>query len=129
MAIGAHGRRHVPLARIADPAADLTSAAELLEGWLEAPVPTMSFPHGSYDERAAAAALARYRWVFTSDPVLNPIDHGVPRLLGRIGFDPAAITDRAGRFRPDLLALTLMRRPHRLLDGRGPRRRGDLAGA
>jgi hypothetical protein len=54
--------------------------------------------------------------MFTSDPVLTPFGAGgLPTLLGRIGFTTATVTDESGQFRPELLALWLFRRPHRVL--------------
>jgi peptidoglycan/xylan/chitin deacetylase (PgdA/CDA1 family) len=131
IAIGAHGSRHRPLARVADAADDLRRAQAELSRRLAAPVPTMSFPHGSYTRATVDAAhAAGFRTLFTSDPVLNPVPAGaaVPAILGRIGFDPAVIVDRRGRFRPELLALWLWRRPHETLTGE-PRRRAAAAAA
>jgi peptidoglycan/xylan/chitin deacetylase (PgdA/CDA1 family) len=129
IAIGAHGARHRPLARVRDAAVDVARAQAELTRRLGAPVPTMSFPHGSYDRTVVEAARAAgFGTLFTSDPVLNPVPAGapVPTLLGRIGFDPSSIVDRHGRFRPELLALQLWRRPHVRLTGE-PRRRPAAA--
>ena len=120
IAIGGHGARHRPLARVRDAADDLARSQRALAERLGGPVPTMSFPHGSYDRGVVdAARAAGYRLLFTSDPVLNVLRDGeaAPPVLGRIGFDPVVITDREGRFRPELLALWLWRRPHAALTG------------
>jgi peptidoglycan/xylan/chitin deacetylase (PgdA/CDA1 family) len=129
IAVGAHGARHVPLARVPDAAGELSRARTDLARRLGTPVPTMSFPHGSYTRATVdAARAAGFEALFTSDPVLNPLpDRGpAPRLLGRIGFDPIMIVDRRGGFRPELLADRLWRRPHETLTGE-PRRRGAAA--
>ena len=74
------------------------------------PPVTMSFPHGRYDAAIAARARAAgYELVFTSDPVLNPIDPRPGGLLGRVGFEQSGIVDRSGAFRADRLALLLFR--------------------
>jgi peptidoglycan/xylan/chitin deacetylase (PgdA/CDA1 family) len=123
IAIGGHGAKHRPLARVVDAAEDLRRSQAELSRRLGAPVPTMSFPHGSYDRATVdAARAAGFRALFTSDPILNPVPRGaeVPALLGRIGFDPAGITDRRGRFRPELLANKLWRAPVTTLTPREP---------
>jgi peptidoglycan/xylan/chitin deacetylase (PgdA/CDA1 family) len=115
IAVGGHGARHRPLARVDDAAADLRRSRIELGRRLGAPIDTMSFPHGSYSADVVRHAHdAGFRVLFTSDPVLNPVPEGarIPRMLGRIGFDPIVITDPDGSFRPDLLALWLWRRRH-----------------
>lgn len=124
VAIGGHGASHAPMTRLADPAADLRRSHAELAARLGAPVPTMSFPHGAYRRDVVdAARAAGYRVVFTSDPVLNPLPDGgpMPTLLGRVAFDPAAIVDHSGAFRPELLAFHLWRKGHHALTGE-PRR-------
>lgn len=125
VAVGAHGARHRPLARVADASQDLQRARVDLATRLGEPPPTMSFPHGSYDRAVVDhARTAGYRLIFTSDGVLNPLERGsaVPDVLGRVGLEEAAITDGAGRFRPELLALRLFRRPRQRLSGERPPR-------
>ena len=76
----------------------------------------MSFPHGRYTPTIAACAQeAGYELIFTSDPTINPVKGKPDWLLGRIGFEQSGIVDRAGRFRADLLALLLFRKPRRQL--------------
>lgn len=115
-AIGSHGRTHTPLPRSADPAAELADSRAALGERLGAPPATISFPHGRYDDHIVRLARhAGYELMFTSDPVLNPVAHGVPPLLGRIGFTTETITDEHGNFSPELLALKLFRGPQREL--------------
>lgn len=118
MAIGLHGKTHTPMTSAPDLDQELSGArtamAERLPGQ-DAPA-TMSFPHGRFDASIAERARqAGYELVFTSVPVVNPIGGGVGWLLGRLGFENDTVADRQGRFRPDLLALYLFRRPGRLL--------------
>jgi peptidoglycan/xylan/chitin deacetylase (PgdA/CDA1 family) len=118
VAIGLHGKTHTPMTQAADLDAELAGArAEMAARLAHGPAPaTMSFPHGRYDEGIAAQARhAGYEVVFTSVPVVNPTGAAMGWLLGRLGFETAAVTDTSGRFRPELLALYLFRRPHRLL--------------
>jgi hypothetical protein len=49
--------------------------------------------------------------LFTSVPALNDARAAPGWLLGRLGFEAAAVADASGRFRPDRLALYLFRRP------------------
>jgi peptidoglycan/xylan/chitin deacetylase (PgdA/CDA1 family) len=112
IAIGLHGKTHTPMTRASDLDAELGGARAAVAGHLAGGQPpvTMSFPHGRYDAAIAARARAAgYELVFTSDPVLNPIDPRPGGLLGRVGFEQSGIVDRSGAFRPDRLALLLFR--------------------
>ena len=118
IAIGLHGKTHTPMTAAPDLDAELGGArAEMAARMPYRPAPvTMSFPHGRFDSGIAERARsAGYELVFTSVPVVNSTDSRVGWLLGRLGFETDAVADRAGRFRPDLLALYLFRRPRQLL--------------
>lgn len=117
VAIGVHGKTHTPMPRAEDLDAELATARHIVGEHLAAPPPpTLSYPHGRYDdtvlERTRAAG---YELVFTSDPVMNTIDGRPSWLLGRLGFEQSGIVDHDGRFRPDWLALYLFRAPARRL--------------
>ena len=116
VAIGVHGKTHVPMTKAEDLDAELATARQIVGGHLGAPTTTMSYPHGRYDrevlERTQAAG---YELAFTSDPVMNEVDARPSWLLGRLGFEQSGIVDRLGRFRPDWLALYLFRAPRRRL--------------
>lgn len=118
MHVGLHGKTHTPMTSAADLDQELGGArAEMAARmpYCEAPQ-TLSFPHGRFDAAIAERAReAGYELVFTSVPVVNPIGNGVGWLLGRLGFENDTVADRQGRFRPDLLALYLFRRPGRML--------------
>jgi peptidoglycan/xylan/chitin deacetylase (PgdA/CDA1 family) len=123
MAVGGHGASHDSLALLPDAAADLRRAQAELSKRMAAPVRTMAFPHGSYDRRTVAAAHAEgYEFVFTTDRVLNPIpsEGRLPPVLGRIPLDEQRMTDKSGRFRPEVLASWLWRSPIASLDGERP---------
>ena len=117
VALGLHGKSHVPMREASDPNAELAGARQAFDDALTgagrpAPSATMSFPHGSYNaDIAEQARKAGYQLAFTSVPGLNAIDPSPSWLLARTGFETATVTDRRGRFRPDLLALYLFRRP------------------
>ena len=118
VAVGLHGNTHEPLPLVDDLDAELGGARAQVAARLPAGTTpsTMSFPHGRYDmDIARRAQSAGYELVFTSVPVLNPARPGPGWLLGRLGFETAAVADADGRFRPDRLALYLFRRPQRLL--------------
>jgi peptidoglycan/xylan/chitin deacetylase (PgdA/CDA1 family) len=119
VALGGHGACHAPMARLADPAADLRLAQQQLQEATGQPATAMSFPHGSYTTAITAAAReAGYRVLFTGDPVLNQIgDHGVAPTLGRIELPTEAVSDASGAFRPELLALRLFRGRHAQVSG------------
>jgi hypothetical protein len=136
--IGAHGQTHWPLARVRDPAAELAESRRVLGEKLGSEAPdTMAFPHGSYTSAVVdQARAAGYRYVFTSDHVLNPLDArgGFPMVLGRTYFQASDITDHAGRFRPERLAVRMFRAPHARLSvlrapGRPARAPAPLANA
>jgi peptidoglycan/xylan/chitin deacetylase (PgdA/CDA1 family) len=114
IAVGLHGKTHTPMTRAKDLDAELGGARAEVAAHLDggrAPV-TMSFPHGRYDAAIAQRAHdAGYELVFTSDPILNPVDPQPGWLLGRVGFEQSGIVDAQGRFRADLLALLLFRKP------------------
>jgi len=116
MAIGLHGKTHIPMTRAADLDAELAGARREMSARMPhcTPPQTMSFPHGRYDAPIAAQARqAGYELVFTSVPTINPVSASVDWLLGRLGFETDAVADAQGRFRPEWLALYLFRRPHR----------------
>lgn len=118
IAIGLHGKTHTPMTSAPDLDAELGGArAEMAARMPHRPAPvTMSFPHGRFDAGIAERARsAGYELVFTSVPVVNSTESKVGWLLGRLGFETGAVADGSGRFRPDLLALYLFRRPRRLL--------------
>jgi peptidoglycan/xylan/chitin deacetylase (PgdA/CDA1 family) len=119
VAIGVHGKTHAPLTRATALDAELAGAREQVGAALAAPAPTtMSYPHGRYDAAIAERTFASgYALAFTSVPGLNPVLPKPGRLLARLGFEQAGIADRAGRFRPDWLALLLFRGAHVRLDG------------
>lgn len=114
VAIGAHGKSHTPLTRAADLDAELGGARAAIAACTgSAPPVTMSFPHGAHTpELVDRARAAGYELLFTSVPDLPPAGGGGSVALGRVGFTGATITDRHGRFAPELLALHLFRRPH-----------------
>lgn len=119
MALGLHGKTHVPMTRAADLDAELAGARATLGLQLQRPAESlvsMSFPHGAHDAIIAGKARdAGYELVFTSVPVLNPVDDRLGWLLGRTGYETDTVVDEKGNFRPDLLALYLFRKPARVL--------------
>lgn len=118
VAIGLHGKTHLPMTAAPDLDAELAGARAAMAARLPQrdPPATMSFPHGRFDATIAQRARdAGYELVFTSVPVVNPTAGSVGWLLGRLGFENATVSDARGRFRPDLLALYLFRRPGRVL--------------
>ena len=119
IALGLHGKTHVPMTRAPDIDAELSGARAGLARQLGQAAPnaeSMSFPHGAFTPPIAERAHgAGYELVFTSVPVLNPSHAGVGWLLGRTGFETDTVVDRHGRFRPDLLAIYLFRRESRRL--------------
>jgi hypothetical protein len=124
MALGLHGKTHVPMTRAEDLDAELQGARASLAASLQAgaagdsetPARTMSFPHGAFDmDIAQRARQAGYELLFTSVPVLNPTRQGPGWLLGRTGFETDTVVDRHRRFRGDWLAWYLFRRPTRSL--------------
>lgn len=117
IAIGVHGKTHVPMTRADNLDAELATARRIVGEHLAAPAPpTMSYPHGRYDDAVLARTQAAgYQLAFTSDPVMNAIDDRPSWLLGRLGFEQSGIVDHNGRFRPDWLALYLFRAPRKRL--------------
>ncbi|HEX5664580.1 MAG TPA: polysaccharide deacetylase family protein [Xanthomonadaceae bacterium] len=124
VALGLHGKTHVPMTQAEDLDAELDGARASLAASLQAGTPgdsekparTMSFPHGAFDmDIAARARQAGYELLFTSVPVLNPTRQGPGWLLGRTGFETDTVVDRHRRFRGDWLAWYLFRRPTRSL--------------
>lgn len=117
VAIGMHGKSHVPMTRADDLDAELATARAIVGDHLGAAAPTtLSYPHGRYDDAVLARTRdAGYELAFTSDPVMNSITGRPSWLLGRLGFEQSGVVDAAGRFRPDFLALYLFRAPHERL--------------
>lgn len=123
--LGLHGKSHVPITRAEDPDVELAGARDAMAKMLGTAdalasnaCATMSFPHGAFDNAIAARARdAGYALLFTSIPVLNRVGTKPSWLLGRTGYEAGTVVDRHGRFRPELLAWYLFRRPiQRLAD-------------
>lgn len=106
--IGMHGASHLPLSLLEGPDTDLLRARKLLVNWLGPfDAPTLSFPHGQYDDRVLAAARAlQYRLLFSSDAVLNRCESGWidGDLLGRIPVSMQGLIGENGRLAPHKLA-------------------------
>lgn len=117
VSIGCHGLTHAMAPYTPDPNGELAGCRAALKHILEAGgsnatgLDVFSFPHGAYDDNTVAlAARAGYRMLFGSDPVLNSM-HAIrgSGALGRIYIDPWQLS-RAGRLRPEMLALWLFTR-------------------
>jgi peptidoglycan/xylan/chitin deacetylase (PgdA/CDA1 family) len=118
ISVGSHGAAHLPLTMIADPGADIDRSRQALANLLpDKARAALSFPHGRYSPSVIAAALsAGFRFLFTSDAVLNGLDDGRPRcLLGRIEIAAHQIADCQGRLQSHRLATWLFLRPRRRL--------------
>ncbi|WP_202840326.1 polysaccharide deacetylase family protein [Luteimonas saliphila] len=117
ISIGVHGKTHTPMTCAEDLEAELATARAIVGGHLDAaPPPTMSYPHGRYDEKVLERTRAAgYELAFTSNPVMNPVAARPSWLLGRLGFEQDGIVDGKGRFRPDWLGLYLFRAPAKRL--------------
>jgi len=117
VAIGAHGESHEPLTRVPDAGSELRGARDKLARHLQAAPPTLlSFPHGRFDAAIVREALASgYELLFTSVPGLNAAQAAPAPLLARVGVETESLSDGSGRYRPDLLALNLFKRPRRTL--------------
>jgi peptidoglycan/xylan/chitin deacetylase (PgdA/CDA1 family) len=112
--IGGHGFAHRSLTAVDDVETELQKSQQALPPHAGGKIESMSFPHGAYSERVIAAALSiGYRYLFSSDAVLNRLsrrfNHARP--LGRIHISERAIVDAAGRFCPEQLATWLFLRP------------------
>lgn len=116
VAIGVHGKRHVPLPGAKDIEGELSGAWNAVNAAVTGaggdPIsPGMSFPHGLHDaEVSALASKAGYRLQFTSTPVATPVAGRFGPLVGRSGFEMVTARDAQGEFRPDQLAWYLFRR-------------------
>jgi len=129
VAIGAHGESHEPLTRVPDPGAELRGARDKLARHLQATPPALlSFPHGRDDAAIVREALASgYELLFTSVPGLNTAHAAPAPLLARVGVETESLSDWSGRYRPDLPALNLFKRPRRTPAAQGPAAQGPPA--
>jgi peptidoglycan/xylan/chitin deacetylase (PgdA/CDA1 family) len=119
MTVGAHGVTHTPLTRAAQPQAELQDSKSTLEAITGHAVSSFAFPHGCYDPSLLAQGFAAgYRFLFTSDSILNRLADGRPAspLLGRIAISQSDITDADGRFCPARALFFLSRRRIAVLD-------------
>jgi hypothetical protein len=100
--IGAHGMSHLPLTHTPNSTLEMKHSLRWLSETLEKPfVPTMSFPHGRWDEDLVSKAKSvGFEIMFTSNPVLNPCPSGWLQsdVVGRISVDHGALTNRVGEF-------------------------------
>ena len=121
LTIASHGASHLPLSLLPDPSTDLRRARLMLTESLGGDyvgARALSYPHGRYDRRSVAAAMAcGFDLQFNSVACLNDAPAGRPasRLLGRIEIPAQHISDKAGQLRADRLATWLFNRPLRRL--------------
>jgi peptidoglycan/xylan/chitin deacetylase (PgdA/CDA1 family) len=121
LAVGSHGASHLPLSLLPDPASDLRRSRQALAATLGETyvgARAMSFPHGRYDRRSVAAAVAAgFDIQLCSVPCVNDAPGGRPasRLLGRIEVPARQIVGENGELAPDRLATWLFNRPVRRL--------------
>ncbi len=121
IAIGAHGWSHIPLTFCRDAAGDLkrvrTRLNEAAAAAVGRDIVSLSFPHGRFDSNVVAAARAAgFRFIFTSESALVPLQAGVPidPLFGRIEIPANCVADSEGEFKPHLLAFHLFTRAARV---------------
>jgi peptidoglycan/xylan/chitin deacetylase (PgdA/CDA1 family) len=126
MSVGAHGVTHTPLTQAAQPRAEFEDGKAALEAVTGQAVSSFAFPHGRYDPPLLAQGFAAgYRFLFTSDSILNKLTAGRPAspVLGRIAVSQSDITDAKGCFCPARASFFLSRRRVAALD----RARGRFA--
>lgn len=111
--LGAHGHTHVPLRHSTDAAAELQRSHAITAALRLEPI-TMSFPHGSHDQRLLETSRAAgFSFVFTSEPELNVLQaRAAPWSLGRIHVPENRWTCRDGKISFAQLATFLFFRPH-----------------
>lgn len=113
--VGSHGMTHQLLTRVESVESEVTLAKEALSRHLNGfPIDSMSFPHGALNDHAIAACrAARYKYLFSSEAILNDADALSPDELvfGRIPISERNITDSHGKFSPFMLAYWLFLRP------------------
>ncbi|WP_165795064.1 oligosaccharide flippase family protein [Solimicrobium silvestre] len=116
--IGSHGMTHQPLTKVASAESEVKLAQETLSKHLNGLyIESMSFPHGAYDNSVLQVCReAHYRYLFSSDPILNIVNQQSPDNLvfGRIHISERSITDTLNKFHPFMLAYWLFLRPVRL---------------
>ena len=114
--IGLHGYSHVPLTEVADVAAELVRARDVIDAAAggASTCYALGCPHGRYNDRVLAGARdAGIRLVFTSDPCLNAVRDGMlarDHVLGRINVVAQHIEDQPGQFDPSAAARWLWAR-------------------
>jgi len=116
--VGSHGACHLPLSMLDDPGADIMRSRQTLADYLPDHTCTaLSFPHGRYSPPVVAAAFsAGFKFLFTSDPILNIPGNGrMSRVLGRIEICAHQIADRHGRAQNHRLATWMFLRPRQTL--------------
>lgn len=111
--LGAHGHTHAPLLHSGDVAGELHRSHDLIAPNCVGPV-TMSFPHGSYDERLLTMSReAGFEMAFTSDPVLSDLkSKPQPWKLGRVHVPENQWTCNGSSVSFAKLATFLFFRPH-----------------
>ena len=117
--IGGHGMTHQPLTTVVDVEEELKRSRAAIAPYMEGrSVDAMSFPHGAYSNHIIGRCRAvGYKYLFSSEAFLNRLSHesNLMRPVGRIHISERAITDKAGRFQPALLATSLFLRPSKSL--------------
>jgi peptidoglycan/xylan/chitin deacetylase (PgdA/CDA1 family) len=109
--IGSHGFSHLPLTHVSNSFAELEKSQLRLETLCGCKIASFSFPHGRYNGAHLKEAFhAGYKYLFTSDAILNDLRQGSAAVFGRIGIPGSEIVDHGSDFAPDRLATWLFTR-------------------
>lgn len=113
--VGSHGCSHTPLTMLAPARAreELTSARQRLEAAMDAPVRTIGYPNGNYDDGVVdIARAAGYELGFTTDKGTIAVEDD-PLRLNRINISGPATRSNAELLCTMLLVFMRFRRPPR----------------
>ncbi len=80
---------------------------------------SFSFPHSVVDRKSIILSRkVGYKLLFTGKSCLNLMcqSEKPERIFGRVNVHQGILSDRYGRFQPELMALHLFRKPHKALN-------------
>lgn len=120
MIIGSHGMTHIPLTKVDNPEYELNHSREMIKEFLSlSDGPNcFSFPHSQLNDNIVLlASKCGYKYLFCGYECLNKISviKSKYTVFGRFNIHQGMLSNKSGHLKPELMAIYMFIRPHKLL--------------